>query len=535
VMGHRDTSGWHIDTQSSVKGGIKAGRDYNLLLAINGLNATLVVDNKDVFSHTYDARVEEGYSYALNWGLVGVGSNNARGSFDNIAVQVLPPQETIEVSDDFKGQASELGYESLVGDWTLSGQQYVATVEHDYAIQLASVRDVERLNGTAVMDLSATFSTDLRAGLVFDYYSETDFKWAALDVQNNEVLIGHYTARGGWVVDARVDRNLTAGKAYDLKIALRTSTVSVQVDGQTVLGHIYTGVVVDGRFGMLSVGTGTATQFDEMTFSSNDVVFEPVEQNLLARDVAVSTVQTVTALEAADLAPIVEEAISRWSLSEDKALIEAISDTQFVIADLDGQQLAAYQDGVIYIDIDAAGHGWFVDSSAGDDVEFLAESGVLLAADDQAQDRIDLLSVVMHELGHVMGLEHTDEGLMEDDLAVGVRTAPAVVAESTSSEAGEIAIGEETVDPQLLALLVETQTQQQLDAAQPSIDWTPVTYEDVRPGNKKPKASDPWFDDFLNHLAQDESQRNPNAALRVNLAEDQQSSRDLIGAMALDD
>ena len=45
----------------------------------------------------------DGYAYGLNWGMVGVGSDNARGSFDNVRVQVLPPQVTFDDSDDFSG------------------------------------------------------------------------------------------------------------------------------------------------------------------------------------------------------------------------------------------------------------------------------------------------------------------------------------------------------------------------------------------------------------------------------------------------
>ena len=35
--------------------------------------------------------------------------------------------------------------------------------------------------------------------------------------------------------------------------------------------------------------------------------------------------------------------------------------------------------------------------------------------------RMDLLTVLMHEMGHVFGHEHTEEGLMSDVLATGVR------------------------------------------------------------------------------------------------------------------
>lgn len=36
---------------------------------------------------------------------------------------------------------------------------------------------------------------------------------------------------------------------------------------------------------------------------------------------------------------------------------------------------------------------------------------------------MDLLSVVMHELGHVLGFDHDEEGVMAETLAAGVRSA----------------------------------------------------------------------------------------------------------------
>jgi hypothetical protein len=53
VMGHRDASGWHVDEQAVVRGGVKADKFYNVLLAVNGTNVTLLVDNQLYFTHTF--------------------------------------------------------------------------------------------------------------------------------------------------------------------------------------------------------------------------------------------------------------------------------------------------------------------------------------------------------------------------------------------------------------------------------------------------------------------------------------------------
>ena len=70
------------------------------------------------------------------------------------------------------------------------------------------------------------------------------------------------------------------------------------------------------------------------------------------------------------------------------------------VADLPGTKLADTLGRTITLDIDAAGWGW-------------ALSPLSLTA-----DRIDLASVLAHELGHVLGLEH-GAGLMSELLAPG--------------------------------------------------------------------------------------------------------------------
>lgn len=64
----------------------------------------------------------------------------------------------------------------------------------------------------------------------------------------------------------------------------------------------------------------------------------------------------------------------------------------------------------ITLDATAAGYGWFVDFSPQDDAEFTTPG------DQGEQGRMDRLTVVLHEMGHVLGLEDDDPAAFPSDL-----------------------------------------------------------------------------------------------------------------------
>lgn len=92
-------------------------------------------------------------------------------------------------------------------------------------------------------------------------------------------------------------------------------------------------------------------------------------------------------------------------------MLSDLNNVSFVITDLSGAALAMTDDNTIYIDSDAAGFGWFVDSTPEDNSEFTVQNGSEeLVADPSstAYGDMDLLTVVMHELGHLLGYEDVD-------------------------------------------------------------------------------------------------------------------------------
>ncbi len=76
----------------------------------------------------------------------------------------------------------------------------------------------------------------------------------------------------------------------------------------------------------------------------------------------------------------------------------------------------------VVFDQDAAGHGWFVDPTPSQDEEFRPDGSAVPGG--PASGRIDLLTVALHELGHVAGLDDDDgSALMSATLGTGVRRA----------------------------------------------------------------------------------------------------------------
>jgi hypothetical protein len=103
--------------------------------------------------------------------------------------------------------------------------------------------------------------------------------------------------------------------------------------------------------------------------------------------------------------------VARW-----QAAGAAAGGVDVRVADLGGATLGLAVGRTIWLDDDAAGWGWFVDPTPGDDSEFTTPG------DQGEQRRIDLLTVLEHELGHLLGREHGD-GVMAETLSAGERRA----------------------------------------------------------------------------------------------------------------
>ena len=84
----------------------------------------------------------------------------------------------------------------------------------------------------------------------------------------------------------------------------------------------------------------------------------------------------------------------------------------------------------IQISRNGGGMGWYLDAQPDTSSEYAMNSiGTLgIAQEPEAQNRLDLLTVVIHEMGHILGLndQPTDSGIMSGYLPVGIRRLPSI-------------------------------------------------------------------------------------------------------------
>lgn len=132
-------------------------------------------------------------------------------------------------------------------------------------------------------------------------------------------------------------------------------------------------------------------------------------------------------------ADIRASAVAAWkSKGINASSVDLLSTVNIKIADLPNGELgytSINADGTPLITIDAhgAGTGWYVDPMINNQSVFTPDgNGELMALDGAAKYRYDLLTVVEHEMGHVLGYSDISgndpsHNIMDAVLPVGVR------------------------------------------------------------------------------------------------------------------
>jgi hypothetical protein len=125
-------------------------------------------------------------------------------------------------------------------------------------------------------------------------------------------------------------------------------------------------------------------------------------------------------ISAADLQATVQVALTR--LADDGVsapVLQQLSSAQYEVSALPPGVLGLTSGNRVQISADAAGYGWFVDPTPLQDEEF---SGGVALPGSAADGREDLLTVLLHEMGHLVELgDDSGTDLMARVLAPGVR------------------------------------------------------------------------------------------------------------------
>ncbi len=292
---------------------------------------------------------------------------NADGSF------TYTPAAAFAGSDGFTYQARD----------PFGALSNVATVTITVAAPTLSINDVRANSGSSVttFTFTVTLSSAISQAVTVNYATADGTAMSPID----------YLSATGTLTFAPGQTSQTIGvtvNAHPLPAADKTFFVNLSAPSNATIAR----------------GTGTGTI---------------VSGNLLQLDgPAVAPGPDVQPLTQGALAPVVAEATALWAAAG--ANTAALRGIDIRIADLPGTDLGAEAPGVIWIDVNAAGHGWFTDANPADPVP---------------AGRVDLLTAVGHELGHALGLDHDDQGVMQETLPVGARHPIGAAALATAADA----------------------------------------------------------------------------------------------------
>ncbi len=133
--------------------------------------------------------------------------------------------------------------------------------------------------------------------------------------------------------------------------------------------------------------------------------------------------QSATTIQQSTAENLLESTVAEITPQLSPAQQQTLSEIDIKVVDLAGDTLGRAAAGTIYIDVNAAGYGWFIDTTPAEHSEFSPASDLTLIAlpNSEAAGLIDLRTVILHELSHLLGYEHDTKGLMQETLAPGVR------------------------------------------------------------------------------------------------------------------
>jgi len=234
-------------------------------------------------------------------------------------------------------------------------------------------------------------------------------------LQNFPVISSAVLSGGNLTITYVVD-SATVNSAYDLLIDVYRTDGAGQEGASYLATDTYAAAVAQTSRTVTLAVSGlsvnqriVATATDALGNTSEFSASVVVASSLLA-PAEVQRESSSATLDAAELGALVWQAIAAWeSAGLDAAGVAALQSLSFEVTDLPGRYLGLASRDRIVLDLDAAGFGWYVADASGEVSDEFEISNL--------KSQMDLLTAMMHEMGHVLGLADLDG---EDDLMAAV-------------------------------------------------------------------------------------------------------------------
>ena len=204
------------------------------------------------------------------------------------------------------------------------------------------------------------------------------------------------------------------------------------VNGFTpIVGNSFQVIAYASHSGTFGITTGVSLPVGEginPTYNATNLTITIAAALQSSGGAATGSDGSGTTLTPDQLAPVLAAAIDRWAAAGlGTADVSRLSGVNIQIGALPTGYLGLTAGSTIWIDATADNYGWFIDLSPNDDTEFISNGNATLiaAGSSPAAGKIDLLTVLDHELGHVLGLDdNAADDLMAVYLAAGTRRLP---------------------------------------------------------------------------------------------------------------